>query len=66
MKDDDWDNVINVNFLLGNDNNIKYICTLCGKLKELEDTWIMRLGTFFHLGGLNKRDEIKRKVRASY
>ena len=41
-------------------------CTLCGKLKEKEDTWIMRLGTFFHPGGLNKRDEIKRKVLASY
>lgn len=49
-----------------NHGGVGCICTLCGKLKELEDTWIMRLGTFFHPGGLNKRDEIKRKVRASY
>ena len=42
------------------------LCNLCGKLKNLEDDWIMRLGTFYYPGGLNKRDEIKRKVRACY
>ena len=30
------------------------------------DTWIMRLGTFYHPGGFNKRDEIKRTARAAY
>ena len=41
-------------------------CKLCGKLKNIEDDWIMRLGTFYYPGGLNKRDEIKRKVRSAY
>ena len=42
-------------------------CQLCGKLKNFEDDWIMRLGTFFYYpGGFNKRDKIKRKVRSGY
>ena len=41
------------------------MCNLCQKLKE-KDTWIMKLGTFYYPGGLNKRDEIKRKSRSSY
>ena len=41
-------------------------CELCGKLKNLEDDWIMRLGSFYYPGGLNKRDKIKRKVRSGY
>ena len=39
------------------------LCDLC---KKLEDSWIMRLGTFYFPGGLNKRDEIKKKVRSGY
>ena len=39
---------------------------LCSRLKTLEDKWIMRLGTFYYPGGLNKRDEIKKKVRSGY
>jgi hypothetical protein len=34
--------------------------------KKLEDSWIMRLGTLFFPGILNKRDEIKKKVRSGY
>ena len=45
-----------------NHGGVGCVCTLCRKLKNLEDTWMMRLGTFYHPGGLNKRDEIKRKV----
>ena len=41
-------------------------CELCGKLTNLEDDWIMRLGSFYYPGGLNKRDEIKRKARSGY
>jgi hypothetical protein len=41
-------------------------CNPCGKLKNLEDDWIMRLGTFYYPWGLNKRDEMKRKVRSGY
>ena len=42
------------------------VCTLCRKLKNLEDNWIMKLGCFYHPHGLNKRDEIKNKVRSKY
>ena len=42
------------------------ICSLCKKLKNLEDNWIMKLGCFYHPAGLNKRDEIKNKVRSKY
>ena len=49
-----------------NHGGVGCVCTLCRKLKNLEDTWMMRLGTFYHRGGLNKRDEIKRKVRVNY
>ena len=37
------------------------VCQLCSRLKNIEDDWIMRLGTFYYPGGLNKRDEIKKK-----
>ena len=33
-------------------------CSECGKLKELEDKWIMRMGTY-EGKGLNDRNEIK-------
>ena len=35
-----------------NPGGVGCICKLCGNLKELEDTWIMSLATFFHPGGL--------------
>ena len=41
------------------------VCTLCRKLKNMEDKWIMQLGCFYYHGGLNKRDEIKNKVRSN-
>ena len=42
------------------------VCDLCKKLKTMEDNWIMKLGSFYHPFGLNKRDEIKSKVRSKY
>ena len=41
-------------------------CSECEKLKELEDKWICRLGTFHGQFGLNERDEMKRRSRAGY
>ena len=41
-------------------------CTLCEKLKKLEDKWICRLGTFHGTFGLNERDEVRRRARGSY
>ena len=43
-----------------------FMCTLCHRLKEKEENWIMKLGTFYYPGGLNKRDEIKRKSRSTH
>ena len=42
------------------------MCILSDRLKKKEDTWIMKLGTFYYPGGFNKRDEIKRKARSNY
>ena len=41
-------------------------CRLCEKLKDMEDKWICRLGTFHGTFGLNDRDEIRRRARGSY
>ena len=41
-------------------------CTECGKLKRIEDKWIMRLGTFYGDSGLNSRDEIISSVRGNF
>ena len=41
-------------------------CSECERLKELEDKWICRLGTFHGQFGLNERDEMKRKNRVGY
>ena len=41
-------------------------CNLCEKLKNMEDKWICRLGTFHGTFGLNERDEARRRARGSY
>ena len=43
-------------------------CLECESLKQLEDKWIMRLGTFCENGdhGLNSRNEIKAKARGHW
>ena len=41
-------------------------CNLCEKLKDLEDKWICRMGTFNKPHGLNTRDEIRNKSRCTY
>ena len=41
-------------------------CSQCNKLKDLEDKWICRLGTFHGQFGLNERDEIRRRARGSH
>ena len=38
-------------------------CIECGKLKDLEDKWILKMGTFYGEGALNSRDEIQSKTR---
>ena len=40
-------------------------CTECGKLKLLEDKWMIKLGTFYD-HGFNSRNEIKSKSRCNW
>ena len=41
-------------------------CSQCILLKQIEDKWICRLGTYHGKFGLNERDEISNRARASY
>ena len=41
-------------------------CSECGRLKDLEDRWILKLGTFYGEGALNSRDEIQSKTRYNW
>ena len=41
-------------------------CAECLKLKDIEDKWILKLGTFFGESGLNSRDEIQSKTRCRW
>ena len=41
-------------------------CSACAKLKDLEDQWILKMGTFYGEGGLNERDEIQSKTRFNW
>ena len=41
-------------------------CKECMKLKEIEDKWILKMGSFYGSSGLNIRDEIKKKSRGGY
>ena len=41
-------------------------CKECGKLKDLEDRHIMRVGSFYGNSGLNQRNEVKRKTRCQW
>ena len=42
------------------------ICRECQNLKDVEDKWICRLGSFHPPHGLNTRDEIKARSRVNY
>ena len=38
-------------------------CQECTNLKNLEDQWILKMGSFYGISGLNSRDEVKSKTR---
>ena len=38
----------------------------CNNLKELEDRWILKMGSFYGILGLNSRDEVKSKTRCTW
>ena len=41
-------------------------CSECQRLKDQEDKWIYRLGSFNPPAGLNTRNEIKSRVRVNF
>ena len=41
-------------------------CSECQRLKEIEDKWICRVGSFYGSSGLNTRDEIKSRPEWIY
>ena len=49
----------------GHQGGAKCRCSECNKLKNVEDKWICRLGTFYE-HGLNTRDEIKARSRVNF
>ena len=38
-------------------------CQECENLKDIEDQWILKMGSFYGISGLNTRDEVKSKTR---
>ena len=36
------------------------------RLKDLEDKWILKMGTFYGDSGLNSRDEVQTKTRFNW
>ena len=41
-------------------------CKQCQNLKDLEDKWILKVGSFFGASGLNIRNEVKSKTRCQW
>ena len=50
----------------GHQGGPKCRCSECLNLKDTEDKWICRLGTFYGANVLNTRDEIKTKSRVNF
>ena len=50
----------------GHTGGIGCRCSECQRLKDQEDKWISRLGTFYTPHGLNTRDEIMTRSRVNF
>ena len=50
----------------GHTGGVSCRCSECIRLKNQEDKWICRLGTFHQPHGLNTRDEIKARSRVNF
>ena len=51
---------------VGHTGGAKCRCSECQRLKDQEDKWICRLGSFEQPAGLNARDEIQTRVRVNF
>ena len=52
--------------IAGHVGGVKCRCSECLRLKQQEDKWICRLGTFYGTNGLNTRDEVKARSRVNF
>ena len=63
----DYINVSKENLIkVGHKKGAKCRCSECNRRKALEDSWILRMGTFYGDGALNSRDEIQAKTRCNW
>ena len=51
---------------VGHTGGVQCRCSECGRLLDLENKWICRLGSFHPPNGLNSRDEIKSRSRVNF
>ena len=51
--------------LVGHIRGPQCLCSVCQKLKELEDNFILKSGTFYS-NGLNTRDQVAGKARCQW
>ena len=51
---------------MGHEKGPQCRCLECSRLKDLEDLWILKMGTFYGDGALNSRDEIQAKTRCNW
>ena len=51
---------------VGHGGGVACRCSECQRLKDIEDKWIMRMGTFNPPHGLNTRDEIQTRCRVNF
>ena len=51
---------------VGHEPGAKCRCQACLRLKNVEDKWILKMGTFYGPWGLNERDEIQSKTRFTW
>ena len=51
--------------LAGHTRGPQCMCSLCQQLKQLEDNFILKSGTFY-THGLNTRDQVKNKARCRW
>ena len=51
--------------LAGHSRGPQCLCSVCQQLKQLEDNFILKSGTFY-THGLNTRDQVKSKARCQW
>ena len=51
---------------VGHEPGAKCRCQACLRLKNVEDKWILKMGTFYGPWGLNERDEVQAKTRFTW